>query len=61
MSSRFNTGAPAVARTFDVTTDGTRLLGTVSPEQSASGTSNAAQINVVLNWFTELQQRVPTR
>jgi hypothetical protein len=41
---------------YDVTADGKRLLMIKRAEQTAP-----THINVVLNWFTELQQRVPTR
>ena len=49
------TEAPAAF--YDVTPDGQRflMLKTGGPEESA-----ATQINVVLNWFEELKQRVPT-
>lgn len=53
---------PTGERNTDVTLDGKRFLGVVAAGQStASGTAAAPQIQVVLNWFTELQQRVPTR
>ena len=41
---------------YDVTPDGQRLLMIRGVAQEAP-----RHINVVLNWFTELQQRVPTR
>jgi Tol biopolymer transport system component len=41
---------------YDVTPDGQRFLMVKASEQDASAT----QINVVLNWFEELNQRVPT-
>jgi serine/threonine-protein kinase len=40
---------------YDVSPDGERFLMLKSTEQSAP-----AQINVVLNWFEELKQKVPT-
>jgi Tol biopolymer transport system component len=52
-------GAPRVQRNYDVMPDG-RFLGVVA----AAGETQSAttpQIQVVLNWFSELQQRVPTR
>jgi hypothetical protein len=45
-------------RNYDVTPDG-RRVGLFPAEAAPAG--RAASINVVLNWFTELQQRVPTR
>jgi Tol biopolymer transport system component len=50
-----------VSRNYDVTPDGTRLIRVIDAGQMQSGTPSAPQIQVVLNWFTELQQRVPTR
>jgi serine/threonine-protein kinase len=55
----FGASTPTTPRTFDILPDG-RIVGIGSIGQSPSG-SGAAQIHVVLNWFTELQQRVPTR
>jgi serine/threonine-protein kinase len=52
--------APSVPRQYDVTPDG-KLLGLISAEQSQTGAAAPGQINVVLNWFTELQQRVPAK
>jgi hypothetical protein len=42
---------------YDVTSDGNSLLMLKPLDQALS----ASRLNVVLNWFTELQQRVPTR
>ena len=56
-----STGAPVVARTYDVMPDGSRFFGMTRLERSAPGPSNATQINVVLHWFEELKQRVPVR
>jgi eukaryotic-like serine/threonine-protein kinase len=52
---------PGFERNNDITRDGKRFLGVVAAGQTASGAPAAPQIQVVLNWFTELQQRVPTR
>jgi len=54
--------APATPRQYDVMPDG-RLLGKLPADQSTSGTSIAsqAQMQVILNWFSELQQRVPVK
>ena len=54
---------PIQQRNYDVTPDGQRLV-VVLPAQAAQGTANRAgslQVNVVLNWFEELAQRVPMR
>jgi Tol biopolymer transport system component len=53
------TGGVTGQRNYDVMPDG-RILGVVSAGQGESG-STTTQIQVVLNWFTELKQRVPTR
>jgi Tol biopolymer transport system component len=42
---------------YDVSPDGQRFLMLKPPEQSETGPT---QINVVLNWFEELKQKVPT-
>jgi eukaryotic-like serine/threonine-protein kinase len=54
----FGVSSPTTPRTFDILPDG-RIVGIGPVGQSSSG-SGPAQIHVVLNWFTELQQRVPT-
>jgi eukaryotic-like serine/threonine-protein kinase len=48
---------PSGIRNYDVTSDGRRFLMVKGSEQAATAT----HINVVLNWFTELQQRVPVQ
>ena len=61
LSSFLERGA-AYERNDDITLDGQRLLGVVAADLAdATGIPAAPQIQVVLNWFTELQQRVPTR
>jgi serine/threonine-protein kinase len=47
-------------RAWDVLADG-RFVGLVAPTQSETSSVPMQQIRMVLNWFTELQQRVPTR
>ena len=42
---------------FDVTSDGQRFLMIQEGQQDSLA---PLQINVVLNWFEELKQRVPT-
>jgi Tol biopolymer transport system component len=48
-------------RNIDIMRDGKQFLGVVSVEQAAtaSGAAAAPLIQVVLNWFEELKQRVP--
>jgi Tol biopolymer transport system component/predicted Ser/Thr protein kinase len=48
--------APATAPNYDVSPDGQRFLMIKASEQAQAPT----QINVVLNWFEELKQKVPT-
>ena len=48
------------SRNYDITPDGKEIIATFLPEQTQSG-DRGLQINVVLNWFTELQQRVPVK
>jgi serine/threonine-protein kinase len=50
---------PNVPRESDILRDGNRVIGVVLPETTQS--VSTATINVVLNWFEELKQRVPTR
>ena len=42
---------------YDVSTDGQRFLMLKSTDQERAAPT---QINVVLNWFEELKQKVPT-
>ena len=48
--------APVPIANYDVSPDGQRFLMVKTSEQDSSTT----QINVVLNWFEELKQKVPT-
>jgi serine/threonine-protein kinase len=57
---RFIETGPVSPTTYDVLPDGQHVIGVVDAEQSLVG-GQAPHIQVVLNWFTELQQRVPTR
>ena len=51
--------AEAVNRAdFDVTPDGRRFL---MVQQGAQDSPAPQQINIVLNWFEELKQRVPVQ
>jgi serine/threonine-protein kinase len=45
---------------YDVSIDGQRFI-MLKPALAASTASESAQVVVVQNWFSELQQRVPTR
>jgi serine/threonine-protein kinase len=45
-------------RPYDVAPDGTGLIGLTAPDQT--GSPIATQIQIVLNWFEELNRLVPT-
>src|SRR5262249_60826308 len=49
------------ARNYDITPDGKRVLVILPASQTEINSRSTVQINVVLNWFSELQQRVPVR
>lgn len=50
----------AASRDYDITPDGERFI-MIFPEQRATSAAPVLpRINVVLNWFEELKQRVPT-
>ncbi len=53
--------AGAVVKQFDVTADGERflMLEVANPLSTSDEPPTGAQINVVLNWFEELKERVP--
>jgi serine/threonine-protein kinase len=54
---------PVTQRNYDVTPDGKQLLVVLpaAPAGKASAARPVQQINVVLNWFQELNARVPTK
>lgn len=52
-------GAPAGPREWDILPDG-GLIGVVMGDLS-EGKPQSQQIDIVLNWFTQLKQRVPVR
>jgi Tol biopolymer transport system component len=56
----FPTAAPTTPRTFDVVPTSGKIVS-VATSGPASSPASAAVINVVLNWFEELNARVPTR
>jgi Tol biopolymer transport system component len=64
----FSVSATGLPRNFDITPEG-KIVGVIDSGLTQSGTFGVTQsgalvaprIEVVLNWFTELQQRVPTR
>ncbi len=44
---------------YDMSPDGERLLMVFPADQADSGEASRSQINIVLNWFEELKERVP--
>ena len=57
--SAMQTGLSTNVRNYDVTPDG-RVLAVAPGIDPVSG-RNAVRVQVVLNWFEELKQRVPTK
>jgi hypothetical protein len=56
---KFNPGAPTVRALYDITPQG-RFVGVV-PVGDSGAIYSAPQIEVVLNWLTELGRLVPPR
>jgi serine/threonine-protein kinase len=52
---------PVTPRNHDITPDGKRFIAVSDAAPNGSTAATAPQIRVVLDWFSELQQRVPTR
>src|SRR5262249_42856583 len=52
-------GLPGEPRGFDMTPDGKQFIVMRSPDLANSRQSQ--QINIILNWFRELQERVPVK
>jgi serine/threonine-protein kinase len=50
---------PESPRNWDIMPDGKQFIVVAPGDQPETASSN--QINIVLNWFTELQQRVPVK
>jgi len=48
-------------RPYDITQDGKTFLVMQRPNETTSSEKPVLQINVVLNWFRELQERVPVK
>ena len=56
--SPFRLIPPYRHRSYDITPDG-RFLGSVAAPSEGSDTGPASEVQVVLNWFRELRERVP--
>ena len=48
------------ARSYDITPDGKHFVVMVPKAEATPDKAPAEQINVTLNWFEELRQRVPS-
>jgi Tol biopolymer transport system component len=59
-AGNFGSTSPAFARNRDVDATGKRFITPVLANDAATG-SAFAEIRIVLNWFEELKQRVPTK
>jgi Tol biopolymer transport system component len=57
---RVQLGTPEQRTPYDITPDA-KVVGLITAGQTEYVRGSVDQIQVVLNWFTELQQRVPTR
>jgi hypothetical protein len=51
----------AFLRQYDIMPDGKRFLVLLPASQTGTESRATQQINVVLNWFRELQERVPVK
>jgi eukaryotic-like serine/threonine-protein kinase len=56
-----NRGPSNYPRNSDITPDSKHFIGVIDAVQTQSGSQSAPQIQVVLNWFSELRQRVPVK
>jgi serine/threonine-protein kinase len=55
-----NTGVTNLPRNFDMAADG-RLIGVIPGDSMQGGTSSAPQIQVVLNWFEDIKQKMSSK
>jgi serine/threonine protein kinase/Tol biopolymer transport system component len=55
-------GGPTTIRNYDVSTDGKRFIGVIASGTTDSDTPRTLQqLQVVLNWFEEVKQRMPRK
>jgi hypothetical protein len=52
---------PGLARNYDIAPDGKHFVVVVGSNDADAPAGVTTRVEVVLNWFTELQQRVPTK
>ena len=57
--NKFQLGPMSAPRAYDITPSG-KFVGLIPAGQTESYTTIAPQLQVVLNWFEELKQHVPT-
>jgi hypothetical protein len=48
-------------RPYDITPDGKQFVAVFPASEASSGERSHPEIRVTLNWFRELQQRVPVK
>jgi serine/threonine-protein kinase len=58
---RLAEGGPVAARNYDITPEGKFFVGVVPVGATQSASQSPPQIQVVLNWFRELQEHVPVK
>jgi eukaryotic-like serine/threonine-protein kinase len=54
-------GGAGMPRGYDITPDGRQFLVMLPPSEPASSIDRPPQIEITLNWFDELKQRVPVQ
>ena len=52
---------PVAPRNHDIAPDGKHFIAVADAAPNGSAAPTAPQIRVVINWFEELKQRVPTK
>jgi serine/threonine protein kinase/Tol biopolymer transport system component len=57
----FSTAHPSLVRTYDVVPEANRFIGVVSEAGQKGDGPATSEIQIVLNWFEELKQRVPVK
>jgi hypothetical protein len=53
--------SPVSPRNHDISPNGTNFINVGDASQTESGAPMGPQIRIVLNWFEELKQRVPSK
>jgi serine/threonine-protein kinase len=55
-----STGTPTLPRNLDITPDG-KLIGVIPGDSTQSGVASVPQIQVVLNWFEDVKQKMSAK